>query len=453
MSGSFKIEPTWFDILKNDPSIERNEESFTNCWLKILANETSLTRNILRNTSEDPIAQNSEIRDDILVSAYPLAMWICTSWWRLLYEPVSSSSSSHFLPVGWRMSHDLPAAASGYAWPIIRFISDEKNINIYSFNQNEEKTAIQPMTYLGASKKVVERKVVEKELSRFVSLVVEKLVDYSEDTELASLWAELQNEKENSEFAFYRIIEAILGFDPDEAPENIMKFFNNISKKFDYSTIYEIASFLNQVERTDQYSSLQNIVGLSKKGITGRLHIPSIKMGQDDTCFPWEYGRKLAHAVRQAIGIAPTKKISTDTLCNFLGIARQDFAKESPNDDFSLCSRNEDKLLINFRKESSMNYKSGRRFHLARLIGACVYDVQAQWFPISSSKTWLQKMQRAFAAEFLSPIESVRERLGTNFTDKQISRTAKYFAVSPRTIVHSLANHGDISEKDLVHAY
>jgi len=28
------------------------------------------------------------VRDSVLVSAYPLAMWLAASWWRLSYEPL-----------------------------------------------------------------------------------------------------------------------------------------------------------------------------------------------------------------------------------------------------------------------------------------------------------------------------------------------------------------------------
>ena len=58
-------------------------------------------------------------------------------------------------------------------------------------------------------------------------------------------------------------------------------------------------------------------------------------------------------------------------------------------------------------------------------------------------------MQRAFAVEFLSPIESVRERLGDNYSDEKISKVAKHFSVSPMTILHSLVNHGDIPRNNL----
>lgn len=37
------------------------------------------------------------IRESVLVSAYPVAMWLASSWWRLIWEP---------LPKGFRPSVD-----------------------------------------------------------------------------------------------------------------------------------------------------------------------------------------------------------------------------------------------------------------------------------------------------------------------------------------------------------
>ena len=62
----------------------------------------SLTRN------EDVWSQT--IRDTVLVSAYPLAAWMVSSWWRLLYEPLPPTGTRP--SVSWRMAHDAVSNAS-----------------------------------------------------------------------------------------------------------------------------------------------------------------------------------------------------------------------------------------------------------------------------------------------------------------------------------------------------
>ena len=440
MSHSFHIETEWYNIAANDPNIAPDEESHTTCWLKILANNVPLTRSIDR--------ESKNVRDAILVSAYPLAMWFCVSWWRLLYESIPFVDRP--LPIDWRLAHDLPSAASGYTWPFIRFISDEKNINICSFRQDDGEVRIQPMIYLSSDKKVIEKNAVKKGLFNFLSNVVDNMNEYNESSELCSLWKQLKIEIEDEDFSTYRIIEAILGFDPDQAPDGLMKQLDRLSKRFDTSTLREIASIINCFKVDDQLNSLRSIEKMSKEGIKGQFQLPRFETEQYDKRFAWDYGRELARALRNKIGLDVSKKVETNQLCDFFGISRVDFKNKAASDNFSICSRTGDKMLINFRKESSINYQTGRRFHLARLAGACLAaNDQVQWFPISASKTWMQKMQRAFAVEFLSPIESVRERLGDNYSDEKISKVAKHFSVSPMTILHSLVNHGDIPRNNL----
>ena len=63
---------------------------------------------------------SQSVKRSTRVSAYPLAAWLASSWWRLRYEP---------LPVGnranssWRMkvAHEVAASGYGYLWPQIVF--------------------------------------------------------------------------------------------------------------------------------------------------------------------------------------------------------------------------------------------------------------------------------------------------------------------------------------------
>jgi hypothetical protein len=48
------------------------------------------------------------------VSAYPLAMWVASSWWRLRWEAEPFRNRP---ALSWQMSHCLPAAGHGFLWP------------------------------------------------------------------------------------------------------------------------------------------------------------------------------------------------------------------------------------------------------------------------------------------------------------------------------------------------
>ena len=54
-------------------------------------------------------------------------------------------------------------------------------------------------------------------------------------------------------------------------------------------------------------------------------------------------------------------------------------------------------------------------------------------------------MQRAFAAELLSPFASVDEMLGGDYSEEKQNDTAEHFNVSPMTIQTQLLNNRRIS--------
>jgi hypothetical protein len=93
---------------------------------------------------------------------------------------------------------------------------------------------------------------------------------------------------------------------------------------------------------------------------------------------------------------------------------------------------------------------TGRRFDLARLLG----DRLVPWgsgrlFPATRAHTYRQKMQRSFAAEFLSPFEAVDEFLAGDYSMENQHEAAEQFEVSELTIRTLLVNHRRIEPEEL----
>ena len=59
-----------------------------------------------------------------------------------------------------------------------------------------------------------------------------------------------------------------------------------------------------------------------------------------------------------------------------------------------------------------------------------------------ANKTIDKIRQRAFAAEFLCPIEALLARLDDDLSDDAIEEAADHFGVSERTAQSQLVNHG-----------
>jgi hypothetical protein len=61
------------------------------------------------------------VRRFVNPSAYDLALWLATNWWRLRWEPERTG-------MDWAMSHRTAAVAGGYVWPNITVVGDEEQI-------------------------------------------------------------------------------------------------------------------------------------------------------------------------------------------------------------------------------------------------------------------------------------------------------------------------------------
>ena len=78
---------------------------------------------------EDEFSQS--VQHAARVSAFPFAVWLAQSWWRLRWEPLPSRIRlvpDQIADANWRMSHEIPAAGYGFIWPRVVFASDGEAI-------------------------------------------------------------------------------------------------------------------------------------------------------------------------------------------------------------------------------------------------------------------------------------------------------------------------------------
>jgi Zn-dependent peptidase ImmA (M78 family) len=85
------------------------------------------------------------------------------------------------------------------------------------------------------------------------------------------------------------------------------------------------------------------------------------------------------------------------------------------------------------------------------MIGDHLYFAnQEKLLPATHAKTARQKFQRAFAQEFLCPIEALKQKLETSQPNEDdISNAAKYFYVSPLLVRTTLVNKGALDREAL----
>lgn len=431
--NSLSLDFDWWFTSSNDaPEIQQTMGMF---GLRI--GDTSLTRN------EDIWSQT--VRDTVLVSAYPLATWLASSWWRLLYEPLPPAGTRP--STDWRMAHELTAANQGFIWPRVILASDTELMQIWSTTSNLENQ--QSVRYINSLDRpsLINLLEFEQTAKAFVESVLCRLAATGiSNTSLSGLWTEVQEELSDPASAQYRRYEAKLGFDPDEPPESLIEDVLALARQMGDSTLSEVApAYSKAISEAKPLSTtiaeLREVSGLEGK--------PEIVVDHSNphefVIAPWQKANKLASDLRNQIDIGESP-VDDDQLYDLLGLSKSEYEAWTPptRQHVSIAVPSEDN---GFKFYLRKRHPIAKRFELARILGDYLLygNDEHPWLTSTDLRTSRQKYQRAFAAEFLCPLSSLKNYLDNDYSESAIEDAADRFSVSQQTVASILTNNGLIS--------
>jgi hypothetical protein len=432
MTDTFTITPEWLSAEHGSAEV-RN----TSALLSITVGDVIATR------AEDDWSRS--VHPWVRLSAYPLALWFASSWWRLLSEPAPESARRS---LSWRMAHEATSAGGGFLWPALTFEPDGENVEI-ACNATKA-VSTEPVRYLSSFRKLLPIATFERGVEEFIALTTERLsTEGVRETLLHSLWAEVQEERANATLARYRRLEAILGYEPGDGPEGVATDLERLGKEIGEAAMLQVASAcagddpISSLRLVQELSGMRGIEGhIVRTGALQGLHV----LRRADISHkpePWKEGRELANEAREVWGIKP-EPLDDKGLAELLGIDPNVFQATAPalqNYPITLAVRGQspDRFKLLFRKRN----RPGRRFEAARILADhLIAPIDDRWLPATDAKTARQKVQRAFAAEFMCPIKWLQDELGSSFSNEAIEDAADRSGVSPLAVRSHLANHG-----------
>lgn len=412
--------------------------------------EVRHTSAFMRIAFDTLIATHSEddrlktVSDRVRLSAYPLAQWLAASWWRLRWESRREKPA-----LSWRMSHETASAGYGFIWPRLTFASDGEFVSVRC--HPSRKVATEPVRYLSDFMTIMPASLFERTIDAFMDHVLARLGAVGlPKTDLRELWDEVQEERRDPEAYRYRKLEAQLGYDPDDAPDGLVDRFLGLTDAIGPQALEEIAPVC---AGPDPEAALQRITSLTQPGgAQGRLGLSPV--GQrpgDKAAYPYERGWRLAHQVRSALAL-PGGPVSNRKLADVLSM-RPDVIEPHDPERPPLALAVRDDLEGGFSFHFSKKPRHGRRFEAARLLADLLLaPADERWLPLTSAKTARQKVQRAFAAEFLCPVEELKAFLKDDFSDSRIEDASDYFDVSELAIRSHLINN-DLLSRDALEQF
>ena len=382
------------------------------------------------------------VRSSARLSAFELAQWFAFNWWRLLWEPESDGYS-------WDASHKMGNAGGGFVWPNLSFSSDWQSV-LVSVRPTVPWDA-EPIRYLNRFDESAPIADFEREVGDFVDRTIARLSSAgSAESELSALWDEVNAERRDAEIANRRIIEACMGYDPDEAPDGLLDFVVEQTSAYGEGAIREVAA-----EHKGESISYVNLVHESAKKSGMVAFAPNLadirrSLVSASSDIPWVQAESAARAAREIWGMpAP---ISDRVLCGFLDISQSAFSAIPDSAGMSLIAGVRDGGASDgFRVSLTAKHPHSRRFGLARLLADhIIADDGDTLLPATRRKTVRQKFQRAFAREFLCPFDDLREFLGDAApSEETVQDASDYFGVSPFAVHATLVDKGVLGRESL----
>jgi hypothetical protein len=417
---SIRQGPWLNDIVGNDPS------GATRARLGIVVAGTMLTHH------ED--IWTDRAADEVLVPHGVLAEWFVGSWWRLMCEPKPRHRGA-FPDPDWRMAHEIGGAGGGCVWPFVGFATDLDAMWVFSDLLPD--AGKQSVRYSRALERPAQVSLgdFQREVTRFVQRTVEQLEQRRCTSDLPAAWRGLCDEIANPSYTAWREVEARLGYDPGEGPDEQIEMALALKMQMGLKASAEILPAFGHAG----INRIREI--LAGPGIRAKPpHLSLFGDGSSLATAPWRVGYATAKRLRQE-GHGKDGCLETGRLSDWLGIRESDV--EGPPCDGSrwpaaiAVAESDRGYTFHLRRCNSRD----KRFELARLIGdfALTEGGSGEWLAATDLTTWRQQFQRAFAAELLCPAESLREFQDDLENDDYVA-AADRFHVSEKVVSGQFAN-------------
>lgn len=388
------------------------------------------------------------VRNHLNACAHTLAGWFAGNWWRLRWEPETPGSRDD---VDWRMSHSMASAGGGFCWPSILFASDGDTVAVAS--RATRGRVLGPVRYLNEVNTRITGKAFESGIDAFLTLVLSRLhAEGHGKSELAELWAEVMRERGDSKLAQCRRLEAICGFDPGEAPEEMIEMLVADKAGLGGKALEEVAA-----EGRHSTSEVLNVIlelanskaTATAGGFRGKMPELVAEQKYEAGARPWQRAAKLARLARQEWGFS-NEPVTNEKLADLLETKAAVFDEvEKGLAPMPLLLRGANRGKVDFYLNRA--HPTSRRFAASRLLGDHLFHSNGgRLIPATSAKTARQQFQRAFAQEFLCPFGALREKIQTTQPDDDdIAEAAAHFNVSTRVIEATLVNKGELDREAL----
>jgi hypothetical protein len=428
----------WMDI--GGPP--RPEREATGARLRIMVGDEPVTRLVYQNGEGKKTTHES-----VFLPLYDLAEWIAFRWWRLLYEPmVEGRTNGEDYPY----RHTLTYATDSHALPRLELVPEG---DVVRLTWTPEAHPASHLTFTSEGEAYVRRDALEKQMARMLNAVNRRLVEEGVyGTKFQEEWAAIQEARDDDGMREFCADVARLGLDPYALDPQIETTILEIDDFIPVSLRDAFYGAAHPERIREQARALRAASGLFSGEARGSEFLTSIRRTTSARTFehdrPWKEGYAFATYVRKEMSLHDVIFESTDE------IARRFFLNPSESIHFGHQSRGLFNVYVEAISQDVPGFvldtpesEPSKKFHFCRGLHEYLSTSNGQALLVTQEKTWRQRRNRAFAAEFLAPIDRLRAKVSEHakreriIDDEELGRLSRAFGVGDDLVKHQLENH------------
>ena len=369
---------------------------------------------------------SNEETESLVVPAVHLAEGLATDWWIIFG--------------GRDRDHGIRRYRTGFALPDLRFRTDGSTFEVMSRAFQSDSPHLR---FRSKGRETLPRVTAESEMSRFIQDVVDRLIGEGvRNSEVAACWSRVGESRNDPDEQPFCEAAGALGLDPYAISDDDACFIEQANEVFSEESLIE---FLAGIRKAERSASVLDRVRQMESRPTEAVRLPELGdvaiqveglTGHDQVDRPWTAEYRAARACRQALNLRSDYRFpSYMTLARKLGAAQFEPAQlfdgvralvSCPDGDIRIH------LHDHGRDSSADIAERSNNFAFARAVGGAVCFRNTPWSVINDLHyAERQATGRAFAAEFLAPVESVVEMRKDRRGVKEI---ADEFSVSSSVI-------------------
>ncbi|QDM22094.1 hypothetical protein FIU28_13710 [Tardiphaga sp. vice154] len=402
------------------------EEAATVADVRLFLNQVNVTEHL-----------NGRVpQDHITIAMYGLAYGLARDWWKIFGLREGDVS--------------LISYRSGYVVPDIRLRFDGAAFEIAAEQRVYDNPGVR---FWAGPAEVIPRQEAEAHLGRFIEEILDRLKSLGmSESGAHTRWARVKSSLNNPAEALFCEAAGSLALDPYQIDGPTADFIEDAESVFRGQALVEFVAGSAGVRRPDLLDWVRRM--LADRSSHYRVpDLESIVREAAGTRLPdltpqaWAIGYKRARQVRQVLNLDQADRFSSfRDIAKHLGAGPSFNVAPKAEGIRALRTHHSGGCQIHLRNHGESDVaRSQHLFAMARALGdaACFLDDE-QVAPINDlHNAYRQAAGRAFAAEFLAPVDEIRSMQADQH---DLMSIADEFSVAPHVIERQIENSARIAK-------